>query len=231
MTMKKGFTLIELLVVISVISLIASIGFVRLTSARDKAKVALVQQQVRQIALAIQLLYEDIGKWPAHRNGMGTCYDHIEDPADHTDWRYEPWEEFGCELQTGGGRPLDDPTRYLDLTLPWYGLTGLDERNRDEYPGWNGPYLSAEIANSLRADPWGEWGYIFDGDLSYDPDGDGWSERYAGVMSYGPDRHYYPTDPAVDEIVILMCKLWDEESGYDDVQCPGAWIPFTGPEI
>lgn len=166
----KGFTLVELLVVIAVIGILSTILTVTLNRARDKARIAKALTELRQISLAVRLLYEDTGKWPAHMDDSG-CPVH---PA--LGWSYEPFEEFNCEMSmlpyTG--------REHLDLLLPWFGLTGLDPANQDHYPDWNGPYLPATFP---RTDPWGKT-YILDGDyLPYQTD-----LNTVSIMSGGPDR-------------------------------------------
>ncbi|MHB0938206.1 MAG: DUF1559 family PulG-like putative transporter [Armatimonadota bacterium] len=58
-SMKRGFTLIELLVVIAIIAILASILFPVFSKAREKARQATCNSNVRQIALAIQMYAQD----------------------------------------------------------------------------------------------------------------------------------------------------------------------------
>mgnify|MGYP001024830460 CR=1 FL=1 len=62
---QKGFTLIELLVVIAIIGLLASVVLLSLNSARAKSRDAKRLADVRQIASAMELYFNDSGAYPA----------------------------------------------------------------------------------------------------------------------------------------------------------------------
>ena len=59
--MKRGFTLIELLVVIATISLLSSIVFASLNSARDKSKDAAMKANLSGMRVAAALIYDNAG--------------------------------------------------------------------------------------------------------------------------------------------------------------------------
>lgn len=82
---KSGFTLIELLVVIAIIGLLSSIVLTSLNGARVKARDTKRAADIKQLATAIQLYYDDNGIYPSNagcKNGWcclghgdaGTCW-------------------------------------------------------------------------------------------------------------------------------------------------------------
>lgn len=189
---RAGFTLIELLIVIAILGLLSTLVIVSLRNSRQEANIAKAQADVRQIALAVELLLHDTGSWPAHRLTGGDCYQNQSDPGFFTDYSYAGYYGFDCEVFT---RPQANRP-YLNLLLPWYGLTGLDPRNQDEYPNWRGPYLSISSLN----DPWGT-GYNLDGDFHLEGD-------KVVVFSYGPNG---VQDYGGDDIYYTICQ-WDHSS-------------------
>lgn len=74
---RKGFTLIELLVVIAIIGILATIVLVSLNTARQKARDARRVGDLRQVALALEMYYDD---------NTSTGYPGDADALDCDDW-------------------------------------------------------------------------------------------------------------------------------------------------
>ncbi|MBL7154898.1 MAG: type II secretion system protein [Candidatus Portnoybacteria bacterium] len=67
---QPGFTLIELLVVIAIIGILATIVLVSLNTARSKARDVRRVSDLRQVALALEMYYDDEDTYPGT---SGTC--------------------------------------------------------------------------------------------------------------------------------------------------------------
>ena len=67
---QKGFTLIELLVVIAIIGVLATIVLVSLNTARSKARDSRRVSDLRQLALALEMYYDDND---AYIDSSGAC--------------------------------------------------------------------------------------------------------------------------------------------------------------
>jgi type II secretion system protein G len=68
---SKGFTLIELLVVIAIIGILSTIVLVSLNTAREKARDSRRLGDLRQVALALEMHYDDIGSYPIYEPCTG----------------------------------------------------------------------------------------------------------------------------------------------------------------
>ena len=60
----RGFTLIELLVVIAIIGLLSTLSILALNSARARARDAKRVADVKQIQMALEMYYNDMGDYP-----------------------------------------------------------------------------------------------------------------------------------------------------------------------
>lgn len=71
---QKGFTLIELLVVIAIIGLLASVVLLALGSARQKSRDAKRLGDVRQLASALELFFNDNNAYPTTYGSLAPSY-------------------------------------------------------------------------------------------------------------------------------------------------------------
>ena len=98
---QKGFTLIELLVVVTIIGILATIVLVSLNDARMKARDVRRLADLRQVALALELYYDDnpgtgypgtsgSNQWSAMETALETDYI-ASVPGDPGTNTYEYW--------------------------------------------------------------------------------------------------------------------------------------------
>jgi prepilin-type N-terminal cleavage/methylation domain-containing protein/prepilin-type processing-associated H-X9-DG protein len=72
---RSGFTLIELLVVIAIIAILAAILFPVFSKAREKARQAACQSNLKQISMAMRMYTQDYDeKYPFHNWSNGLSY-------------------------------------------------------------------------------------------------------------------------------------------------------------
>ena len=127
---KKGFTLIELLVVVAIISLLSSVVFASLGSARAKARDARRKSDLHTLEVAILSYYTDRGIFPSD----GNTYNGV------------PWTpQFSSDLITNNyisSMPID-PLNTSVYNGHWYIAGRTSGVNYGQYAtcSLNGHYL------------------------------------------------------------------------------------------
>jgi len=137
---KRGFTLIELLVVVAIISLLSSIVFASLNSARAKSRDAKRRTELKQIYTAMEFYYDKFGTYVVSGSGWrggGAGWFSFTDNVDYV-------VAIGQGLTNAGflgGNPHDPSGRDTGVTA---GATGYML-----YPcsSGNGFYVFAGIEN------------------------------------------------------------------------------------
>ena len=102
---QKGFTLIELLVVIAIIGLLSTLAVVSLNSAREKARDARREADVKLINNAIQLYIQENDKAPTT---AGSNDDHVCDSSEDC-WKIST-EDLAAALKIYTSPLVTDPT-------------------------------------------------------------------------------------------------------------------------
>ncbi|MCB9802855.1 prepilin-type N-terminal cleavage/methylation domain-containing protein [Candidatus Nomurabacteria bacterium] len=70
---KNGFTLVELLVVIAIIGILSSVAVVNLNSARDKAKIAAIEQTMASFRPLVSLCFNEDYNLLVEESGPTYC--------------------------------------------------------------------------------------------------------------------------------------------------------------
>jgi prepilin-type N-terminal cleavage/methylation domain-containing protein len=146
----KGFTLIELLVVVAIIGVLATVVLASLGSAREKAKIAKSQSEMKQIAQAFQMYLLDSGK-----NGINLPPSANEG---RTSWSDPDCSTAQSSIITGNDFPngaflpaFPQIDEYFDSTRrnPWgqpYEIDSIYDCNQGQI-GCNGGWTFSIVAN------------------------------------------------------------------------------------
>ena len=99
---RAGFTLLELLVVITIIGMLTAILAPAVSRAREQAKIATVNAELRQIGLALEMYMQDNeGKHPPTRLDCARAWEDHQLPPELVRGGYLPEPEVDKDMSTG----------------------------------------------------------------------------------------------------------------------------------
>ena len=149
--MRRGFTLIELLVVIAIIAILAAILFPVFARAREKARQASCQSNLKQIGLAFMMYIQDYDeRFMRHcfcrqagaPNGLPDCWMYGVQPY-VKNWQLfncpdKPWSG-NCDRSYGFNMSALDCRRQAQLNHPAEIILAVDARHRRQSDGADCP--------------------------------------------------------------------------------------------
>ncbi|MBC7287955.1 MAG: DUF1559 domain-containing protein [Armatimonadetes bacterium] len=115
---NRGFTLIELLVVIAIIAILAAILFPVFARAREKARQASCQSNLKQIALAELMYCQDYDERSHPPTGGGTGYNYMG--GGNCGGCFQRYEANWNNVCAGPGRNYAPLAPYIKNTQVWY---------------------------------------------------------------------------------------------------------------
>jgi len=138
-----GFTLIELIVVIAIIGLLVAIAIPQFSSYRDKARIALVRADLRNIQRAMEMLASDTEKWPGPNSVGVTANQEVWDlnlsnaglvaaTGGFTDWN-GPYVQFVPKNPWGSDYFLDPDYRISGIDYAVVGSFGPNKVGQNVY--------------------------------------------------------------------------------------------------
>lgn len=125
----KGVTLIELLIVVAIIGILASIAMVNFLQAQMRAKVVVAYNDMRVIALALELYRVDHNHYIKHKDSPDEMYQ-LTTPTDYL------------------SSPPDDP--FAKQKPGWYGLHYHMEDLRDLTSWAQWPWVEDKINHGRK---------------------------------------------------------------------------------
>ena len=140
---NKGFTLIEVIVVAAIIAILAGILVPMIFNQIDESKTARAQADVKSLAMAIQMLRKDTGKFPTLDKTTAT---------DTVTILYVPDGNAGIPNLAAGWSNAKENN-----------ITDHLRDNSGAYSNWKGPYLP-----QLSVDPWNN-AYVINADAFRSP--------------------------------------------------------------
>lgn len=98
---ELGFTLLELLVVMSLIAVLAGIAMVQYTTSVQRAREAVLREDLFRMRDAIDQYYADKGKWPASLEALVSDKYLREVPEDPMTGARDSWQTVAAEPEPG----------------------------------------------------------------------------------------------------------------------------------
>ena len=160
---KQAFTLIELLVVISIIAILASLGFPAVNGAIDSARKARASSDVSQIATAVVAYEVEYGKLPSFTgNSVNTAFlnmlgtnDAVNNPRKIVFLETSPWKKGkGGTNSSGFCDPWDETSVYqiaLDTDYNNEVTAGTNSTNiMKKVAVWNNPTTGTDSEKKRR---------------------------------------------------------------------------------
>jgi general secretion pathway protein G len=102
MQSRRGFTLIELLVVLAIVAMLLSIVAPRYMKQADKAKDAVLRENLASLRLAIDQYYGDRGHYPVQLEQLVEARYLRRVPIDPITGRYNTWRLIQVEGEEQG---------------------------------------------------------------------------------------------------------------------------------
>lgn len=128
-----GFTLIEILVVLAVIALIMSLVGPRVVRYLSSSRQQAAKIQIESLSGSLELLYLDIGRYPADVEGLTAL---VERPKDGATWN-GPYLRGDIVPQDPWGHPYlyVFPGKHGPFDISSFGPDGI-EGSGDDVNGW-----------------------------------------------------------------------------------------------